>query len=98
MRRLCRSRGYGQDVESPAGVTVRIEADRDAGNVILTFLDSGKPFDPLAAPDPDTTLKARERRIGGLGIFMVKKTMDDVFYAYRDGQNVLTMRKNIREM
>ena len=53
------------------------------------------PFDPLAKPDPDVSLSAEERGIGGLGIYMVKKTMDDVRYEYRDGQNVLTLTKRI---
>lgn len=63
--------------------------------VIICFADHGTPFDPLARPDPDVTLSAQERRIGGLGIYMVKKTMDEVQYRYEDGQNMLTMRKRI---
>ena len=62
--------------------------------VEITFVDRGVPYDPLAKPDPDVTLSAAERKIGGLGIYMVKKSMDDMRYAYRDGQNVLTIRKN----
>ena len=57
--------------------------------------DSGIPFNPLDNPDPDITLSAQERDIGGLGIFITKKTMDKVSYAYENGQNVLTMVKNI---
>ena len=53
------------------------------------------PFDPTAAPEVDTTLGAEERGIGGLGIFMVKKTMDDIRYEYRDGKNILTIRKTL---
>ena len=53
-------------------------------------------FNPLSSGDPDTTLPARQRRIGGLGIFMVKKTMDDVTYDYVNGENILTIRKRIR--
>ena len=53
------------------------------------------PFGPLAREDPDLTVPAEERQIGGLGILMVKKNMDEVSYAYRDGQNILTMRKKI---
>ena len=59
--------------------------------VRITFTDSGIPFDPLAKPDPDVTLSAGERGIGGLGIYMVKKTMDDVSYERKDGQNVLSI-------
>ena len=60
---------------------------------IIGFADSGVPYDPLSKPDPDVTLSAEERAIGGLGIFMVKKSMDDVSYEYRDGQNSLTLKK-----
>lgn len=59
----------------------------------ITFIDSGVPYDPLAKKDPDISLPADEREIGGLGIFMVKKSMDDMRYEYRDGQNVLTISK-----
>ena len=63
--------------------------------VTIQFLDSGKPFDPLARPDADTSLSAEERDIGGLGILMVKKSMDDVGYEYRDGCNILTLKKSL---
>ena len=53
------------------------------------------PYDPLAKTDPDVTLSAEEREIGGLGIFMVKKSMDEITYEYRSGQNILTIRKNM---
>ena len=68
------------------------EADR-----AFTFrmTDKGTPFDPLQKPDPDITLSAEEREIGGLGIFITKKTMDSVTYAYENGENVLTMIKKI---
>ena len=75
--------------------TVRIEVDDDPMAVIITFIDSGKPFDPLMRDDPDVTLGADERQIGGLGIFVVKKTMDAIDYEYKDGQNILTIRKNM---
>ncbi len=73
--------------------TVRVEPLEDSAGVRLTFFDGGKPFNPLANGDPDTTLSAEERSIGGLGIFLVKKMMDDVSYAYENGQNVLTTIK-----
>lgn len=62
-------------------------------SVEITFIDNGKPYDPLAKPDPDVTLDAEHRQIGGLGIFMVKKSMDDVQYEYKDGRNILTIKK-----
>ena len=74
--------------------TVRLEITDDPAAATITFIDRGIPFDPLAKPDPDVSLSAEERGIGGLGIYMVKKSMDDVRYAYRDGQNVLTLTKN----
>ena len=75
--------------------TVRVEVTEDPLAVVITFIDKGVPYDPLAKEDPDTTLSAEKRKIGGLGIFMVKKSMDDVAYEYKDGQNVLKIRKNI---
>ena len=75
-----------------ASVSIRICPDPRA--VELTFKDSGVPYDPLAKPDPDVTLPAEKRGIGGLGIYMVKKSMDDVRYEYKDGQNILTLVKH----
>ena len=66
-----------------------------AGQVSITFMDSGTPYDPLAKEDPDITLSAEERGIGGLGIYMVKKSMDDVQYKHEDGKNILTLIKKL---
>lgn len=63
--------------------------------VTLRFADNGSPYDPTEKPDPDTTLSAEERDVGGLGIFMVKKSMDSVEYEYRDGLNILTLTKKL---
>lgn len=65
------------------------------GAVTLTFLDEGKPYDPLRKPDPDITLTAQDRPIGGLGVFLVKKNMDSVEYRHENGMNVLTLTKKI---
>ena len=62
----------------------------------ITLVDGGKPYDPLAKPDPDITLGVEDRQIGGLGIFISKKQMDELKYEYTDGHNVLTMKKIIR--
>lgn len=70
-----------------------IKAAVACGYVELTFIDSGIPYDPLAKPDPDVTLPAEKRAIGGLGIFMTKKLMDDLSYEYKDGMNILKMKK-----
>ena len=75
--------------------TVRIGVDEDPMAAVITFIDHGKPYDPLAKEDPDTSLSAEERKIGGLGIFLVKQTMDQVEYEYKDGQNILKIKKNM---
>ena len=72
-----------------------ITREEDPARVMISFCDSGKPFDPLAKPDPDVTLPAEERQIGGLGIFMVKKSMDDMSYEYSNGENILTITKSL---
>ena len=73
---------------------VRVEVKRDPGVAMITFMDQGVPYDPLKKPDPDVALPAEEREIGGLGIFLVKKTMDEMTYEYKDAQNVLKIRKD----
>lgn len=75
--------------------TVRVEVMGEPPAVDITFIDGGVPYDPLAKADPDVTLSAEERQIGGLGIFMVKKSMDDVKYEYLDGHNILTLKKGL---
>ena len=75
--------------------TVRVEVIEDPLAVVITFIDNGVPYDPLKNDDPDTTLSADERDIGGLGIYMVKKSMDDITYEYKAGQNILTIKKNL---
>nr|WP_316619144.1 ATP-binding protein [uncultured Ruminococcus sp.] len=72
-----------------------IELLKDPLSDEITFIDNGKQYDPLAKPDPDITLSAKQRKKGGLGIFMVKNSMDDVRYEYRDGKNILTIKKNL---
>jgi anti-sigma regulatory factor (Ser/Thr protein kinase) len=74
---------------------VRVEISEDPLTVTITFVDHGIPYDPLAKEDPDLSLSAEDREIGGLGIFMTKKLMDDVSYDYIDGRNILTLKKNL---
>ena len=76
-------------------VTIRMDLQEKPRAVVITFIDSGIPYNPLAKEDPDVSLSAEERSIGGLGIFMVKKTMDKMEYEYTDQKNVLKMYKNI---
>ena len=77
--------------------TIRVEVHDDPVTVIITFVDHGVPYDPLAKEDPDLDATIEERRVGGLGIFMVKNSMDDINYEYRDGSNILTIRKQLWE-
>ncbi len=79
--------------EGPA--TVRVEVLENPLSVNITFIDHGVQYDPLAKEDPDITSSAEDRPIGGLGIFLVKKTMDALNYEYKDGQNILTIKKNL---
>ena len=83
---------YAYDGEEGTAA-VRIETEADPRAVVLTFLDGGIPFNPLTMKAPDTSLKAREREIGGLGIFMVRRLTDEVSYEYADGKNVLRIMK-----
>ena len=75
--------------------TISLIARKKDNQLIFVLTDSGKEFDPTQAPDADITLSAEEREIGGLGIFITKKTMDTVRYAYENGENILTMIKKI---
>ena len=75
--------------------TVQVEVVEGPLTAVLTFIDGGVPYDPLSAAEPDITLSAEERSIGGLGIFMVKKSVDDIAYRYENGKNILTIRKKI---
>lgn len=75
--------------------TVRVEVIDEPLSVVITFIDNGMPYDPLAKEDPDITLSAEERETGGLGIYMVKKSMDGITYSYEDGKNILSIKKKL---
>ena len=75
--------------------TVRVEVENDPMAVIITFIDHGMPYDPLLNEDPDVSADIEDRVVGGLGVYLVKKTMDDVSYEYKDGQNILRIKKQI---
>lgn len=77
--------------------TVRVDVSGDPAAIEITFEDSGIQYDPLAKTDPDTTLSIEDRQIGGMGIFIVKKSMDEVSYEYKDGKNILKIRKVLNE-
>ena len=76
-------------------MTLGIGFDAESRDITFRMTDKGTPFDPLQKPDPDITLSAEEREIGGLGIFIAKKTMNTLTYAYENGENILTMIKKI---
>ena len=76
--------------------TVRLEITEAPLAAVITFIDSGVPYNPLAKEDPDVTLSAEERKIGGLGIYMVKKSMDEMNYEYKNGKNILKIKKNLK--
>ena len=85
---------YAYDPEIGIAV-VQVTVHEEPLSVEITFIDNGVQYDPLAKEDPDVTLSAKERKKGGLGIFMVKNSMDDVSYEYKDGKNILTIKKNL---
>ena len=76
-------------------IALSVETLEAPKRVVITIEDSGIPYNPLEKEDPDITLSAEERQIGGLGIFIVKKYMDDIKYAYENKKNILTLVKNI---
>ena len=82
--------------EGTGDATVRFEFDEATHIVSVTFIDSGTPFNPLVAEMPDISLSAEDRPIGGLGIHLVRKTMDDMHYERTDNRNVLSIQKNLQ--
>lgn len=80
--------------DSDGKVVIQLDKE-DNGMLSITLIDEGKPFDPLGKEDPDVTLSVEERQIGGLGIFMVKKSMDEVYYERKEEKNIFTMKKEI---
>lgn len=83
---------YNPDVGS---ATVQVEVAEEPLAVVITFIDGGVPYDPLSSIEPDITLSAEERNMGGLGIYMVKKSMDEIVYEYKDGKNILSIKKKL---
>ena len=81
--------------DSVGAVTVRVESGNTPKAVFLTFTDNGIPYNPLETEDPDITLSSEERKIGGLGIYLVKKNMDEMKYEYVNQQNRLWMEKRL---
>ncbi len=79
---------------APGTGQVTIEAETDGQGIVITFIDSGTPFNPLETPEPDVNVPWQERKVGGLGLFMVRQRMDAMEYERRDGCNVLCIRKS----
>ncbi len=86
---------YAYDGE---GGEVTLTVDGEGGVVSIELADDGVPFDPLAKEDPDITLSADDRAVGGLGIFMVKKSMNEVCYRRENGRNIFTMKKYLNRV
>lgn len=87
---------YAYD-SAPGPVTIAFESEPNPPAVIISLIDKGKPYNPLEADEPDVELSGEDRPIGGLGIFLVQNTMDDLNYEYKENQNVLTLKKYLLE-
>lgn len=74
---------------------IEVGTELQDGMLTITLKDSGIPFNPLAKPDPDVTMSVEDRPIGGLGIFLCKQLMDEISYEFKDGSNILTMKKKV---
>jgi len=81
---------YGEETGT---VLIQVTIHEDPPSAEITFIDTGVQYDPLANPDPDITLPSNKRKKGGMGIFMVKKSMDEMTYKYEGGKNILTIKK-----
>ena len=77
---------------------INVEIEKTGNRIVIRFKDGGEPFNPLEQNMPDTKLSWKLRRIGGLGIFLVMKKMDDIRYAYEDNMNILTLEKEIKTL
>lgn len=75
--------------------SIYLSARMHEGSIVLVLTDTGKEFDPTAAPEADVTLSADERQIGGLGIFLIRQIMNEVKYERIEGKNVLTLEKKL---
>ena len=86
---------YSNIVRYSGATEAQVRVMKETDTLRLVFSDNGKPYNPLDAKEPDVTASAEDRTIGGLGIFMVRKMMDDVEYMYKDNQNVLTLTMKV---
>lgn len=81
--------------DAPGKALIRMIMHENPAAAEIIFIDNGTPYNPLEKEDPDVTLSAEERKIGGLGVYMVKKSMDEVSYEHKDGQNIFRIKKII---
>ena len=95
LEEMCVNMAHYAYPNSSGSVQLAIGYDPKTHTIAFRLTDSGIPFNPLTHRDPDLTLPAEQRPIGGLGIYMMKKTMDRVSYRYENGKNVLTMQKQL---
>ena len=79
----------------PVMIRLRTEPAQKGDELVMSFTDNGKPFDPLQNEMPDVDAVLDDRPVGGLGIFLVISTMDDISYEYSDGKNILTVKKTV---
>ena len=86
------SYAYAPDV---GDAEIRVRSLEEPAAVVVVFSDGGVPYNPLEKEDPDVTVLASERQVGGLGIFLTKQVMDELRYEYRDGKNLLTLVKRL---
>ena len=89
----CNITSYAYEGREPGPAEVMVGVPEGENGVEITFIDEGRPYNPLMREDPDVTLSVEERGIGGLGIYMVKKSMDDMVYEYRNDKNILRIKK-----
>ncbi len=85
---------YAYETEGGGNAVITLTIEDEPLRATVRFEDAGRPYDPLSRKEPDITLSAKDRKIGGLGIFMTKKSMDHMSYEYRDGKNIVTITKN----
>lgn len=77
---------------------IDVETEKKDNRIVIRFKDGGEPFNPLKQNMPDTRMSWKQRRIGGLGIFLIMKKMDDIQYAYENNMNILTLEKEIKTL
>jgi len=76
----------------PGAHPIHLRLARQPGFLVLTIEDAGKPFDPVAAPEPDTGKPIEDRRIGGLGIHLVRNMVDEIRHRREHGRNITEIR------